>query len=349
MLSKKWPIDFSKPNLFLAPMEGVVDSVTRRMISAMGATDLCVTEFVRVVDHLLPERVFLQYCPELTNNSRTPDGTPVIIQLLGSQPTPMAENAHRAVEMGTFGIDLNFGCPAKTVNNSDGGAALLKTPDRIFHVIEAVRKAVPRTHTVSAKIRLGFEHPNHALDIAQAAEAAGADWLVVHARTKMDGYKPPAYWEHVAPLVDSLKIPVIANGEVWTVEDYQRCRAISGSRHVMLGRGWIANPGLGVEIKTNSTKRPWSHWQNYFLEFFRLSTENRHERFAIQRTKQVARMMSQSYGEAAALLQKIKTFESAELVKDALHHNFLVSEESTPPAKLIVAKKFNTPERSLYG
>lgn len=317
-----WPIDFSKPKLFLAPMEGVVDAVNRRLISSLGATDLCVTEFVRVVDHLLPAKVFLQYCPELRSNSRTPSGTPVVVQLLGSQPQPMAENAQRAVELGSLGIDLNFGCPAKTVNNSDGGAALLKTPDRLVRVVEAVRKAVPASHPVSVKIRLGFDHPYHSLEIAQAIEAAGASWLVVHARTKIDGYKPPAYWDYIAPLNAHLKIPVIANGEVWSVEDYQRCRSVSGSQHVMLGRGWVANPGLGSEIKSNAKKLTWPQWQNYFLEFFRLSKEYRHERYAVQRTKQMARMMSQTYCEAGELLQKIKTLETAEPILEILCNNF---------------------------
>ncbi len=322
MLSKNWPIDFSTPKLFLAPMEGVVDAVNRQLITSLGATDLCTTEFVRVVDHLLPERVFLQYCPELLTGSRTIYGTPVVVQLLGSQPQPMAENAQRAIEMGSFGIDLNFGCPAKTVNNSDGGAALLKTPDRLFRIVEAVRKAVPKTHTVSVKIRLGYDHPHNSLQIAQAAEAAGANWLVVHARTKMDGYKPPAYWEYIAPINQALKIPVIANGEVWTASDYHRCRSVSGSQHVMLGRGWVANPGLGAEIKTNERKRTWNEWQNYFLEFFDLSKNYRHERYAVQRTKQLARIMSQSYGEAAELLQRIKTLEDGVMLREMLCNNF---------------------------
>jgi tRNA-dihydrouridine synthase C len=341
-----WPIDFTTPKLFLAPMEGVVDAVNRRLISSLGATDLCVTEFVRVVDHLLPERVFLQYCPELLTNSRTLYNTPVVLQLLGSQPQPMAENAHRAVEMGALGIDLNFGCPAKTVNNSDGGASLLRTPDRLVRVVEAVRKAVPPTHPVSVKIRLGYDHPNHSLEIAKAIEAAGASWLVVHARTKMDGYKPPAYWDYIAPLNSSLQIPVIANGEVWTVSDYHRCRAASGSQHVMLGRGWVANPGLGSEIKTNAKKLVWHQWQNYFLEFFKLSQEYRHERYAVQRTKQLARIMSQSYREANVLLQKIKTFETGEPVLETLCNDF--NAETDELTELIIAKKLNPSERTAH-
>ncbi len=341
MSSKKWPVDFSKPLLLLAPMEGVVDAVNRQLITSLGAADLCVTEFVRVVSTLLPPRIFHQYCPELQNGSRTPSGTPVLVQLLGSDPSAMADNAARAIELGAAGIDLNFGCPAKTVNRNDGGAALLKTPDRVFQVIEAVRSAVDKDFSVSAKIRLGFEHKNQALELAQATESAGASWLVVHARTKMDAYKPPAYWEHLPPLRESLKIPVIANGEVWTSEDYQRCRLISKCDHVMLGRGWIANPGLGLEIKYGKTKVPWNQWQSYFLQFVDLSVQLRTENYAVQRTKQLARMMSQSYGEAAVLLQKIKLLQNLEPLIEALTHQFCEMNDNVPPAQLIVAKKFS--------
>ncbi|MBY0385467.1 tRNA-dihydrouridine synthase family protein, partial [bacterium] len=188
-------------------------------------------------------------------------------------------------------------------------------------------------------------------DIAQAAQDAGASWLTVHARTKVDGYKPPAYWEHVAPLRQRLKIPVIANGEVWTHEDYLRCQKISNCEHVMIGRGWIANPGIGLEIKDNMTKAPWIRWQNYFLDFFKLSTELRHEQYAIQRTKQLSKMMSQSYGEAHLLLQKIKTFQTAEPILEILRYKFNDSDvdKEIPAPKLIIASKFHKPSQEPYA
>src|SRR5207244_3542550 len=106
-------------------MEGVLDWVLRELLSDVGGVDRMVTEFVRVTDRLLPDHVFHKYCPELNQGGRTRSGIPVFIQLLGGQAGPLAENARRAVELGAPGIDLNFGCPAKTVNRHDGGAALL--------------------------------------------------------------------------------------------------------------------------------------------------------------------------------------------------------------------------------
>ena len=143
--------------LVLAPMEGVIDSVMRDLLTTIGGYDRCVTEFVRVSQTILPSRVFHRLCPELLTGGRTPAGTPVFLQLLGNNPDLMARNAQVAEALGAPGIDLNFGCPAKTVNKSQGGAVLLKTPDLLGAVCAEVRAAVAPEIPVTAKIRLGFE------------------------------------------------------------------------------------------------------------------------------------------------------------------------------------------------
>ncbi|MFN9068874.1 MAG: tRNA-dihydrouridine synthase, partial [Bdellovibrionales bacterium] len=143
--------------LKLAPMEGVMDWVFRDLITQIGGVDQVTTEFIRVTKNLHPNKVFFRYAPELHMGSQTRAGTPLFIQLLGGEPEPMAANAHRAAELGAKGIDLNFGCPAKTVNRHDGGASLLRYPDRLHKIAKAVRSAVPQHIPVTAKMRLGFE------------------------------------------------------------------------------------------------------------------------------------------------------------------------------------------------
>ena len=118
--------------IILAPMQGVLDPFVRALLTSVNQYDLCISEFVRVVDQLLPDKVFYRLCPELYNQGRTPSGTPVRVQLLGQHPAWLAENALRAIALGSPGIDLNCGCPSKTVNGSDGGAALLKQPELIY-------------------------------------------------------------------------------------------------------------------------------------------------------------------------------------------------------------------------
>src|SRR5687768_16120481 len=148
----------SVPSVQLAPMEGVLDFVLRDLLSEIGGFDRMVTEFVRVTERLLPASAYYKSCPELKTGGRTRSGTPVFVQLLGGQAGPVSENAGLAAELGAPGIDLNFGCPAKTVNRHDGGAALLKQPERVFEVTRAVRAAVPAGIPVTAKVRLGFDH-----------------------------------------------------------------------------------------------------------------------------------------------------------------------------------------------
>src|SRR5262245_15914446 len=127
------------PALILAPMEGVTDAPMRAVQGSAGAFTFAVTEFLRVTQLVPPRRIFLDHMPELTDGCRTLTGLPVQLQLLGGDATRMAESAARAHELGATAIDINFGCPAKTVNRHDGGAALLRYPKRIREIVSAIR------------------------------------------------------------------------------------------------------------------------------------------------------------------------------------------------------------------
>ena len=120
--------------LLLAPMEGLADCVLRDVLTRVGGYDLAVTEFVRVSGNLLPAKAFRSICTELANAGRTPAGTPVLVQLLGSDPACMAENAAQLAELAPAGIDINFGCPAPTVNRHGGGAVLLDDPELVGRI-----------------------------------------------------------------------------------------------------------------------------------------------------------------------------------------------------------------------
>jgi tRNA-dihydrouridine synthase C len=235
--------------LLLAPMEGLADPLLRDLLTRVGGYDGAVTEFVRVSGSLLPLRTFRRIGPELANGSRTSSGTPMAVQLLGSDPACLAENAARLATLRPAGIDLNFGCPAPTVNRHGGGAMLLADPELLCRIASAVRRAVPAEIPFTAKMRLGVDDTEKTLDCARALEAGGIVNLVVHARTKAERYQPPAHWEWVARIREAVRLPVTANGEVWTVDDHARCRAVSGSADVMLGRGAVADPFLARHIR----------------------------------------------------------------------------------------------------
>jgi len=241
--------------ILLAPMEGLLDHSLRDVLTRVGGIDRCVSEFIRITDQLLPERVFIRLMPELLTGSRTAAGVPVRAQLLGSDPACLAENAARLAELGAEGIDLNFGCPAKTVNRHRGGAVLLDEPELVGRIVAAVRRAVPPHLPVSAKMRLGHRDDEGRLDAARAIADGGASELVVHARTKLQGYKPPAYWDRIAAIREAVAFPVIANGEIWTLADARRARAESGCQGLMLGRGAVADPGLAWAIRADDAAR----------------------------------------------------------------------------------------------
>lgn len=241
-------INRGTPALVLAPMDGVTDALMRRLLTRRMPFSYCVTEFIRVSALVPPDKTFLLDVPELRCGSKTESGADVQVQLLGGDPDRLAESATRAVRLGATGIDLNFGCPAPTVNKHDGGATLLKFPERVERIVAAVRSAVPGRLPVSAKLRLGWDDPRAIHRNAERAARGGASWITIHGRTKMQGYTPPAYWEPIGEVRRNLDIPVVANGELWSVDDLRRCQDQSGCVHFMVGRGALAEPGLVTEL-----------------------------------------------------------------------------------------------------
>ena len=311
--------------LMLAPMEGVVDHTMRELLSDLGGLDRCVTEFLRVSERLLPARVFHRICPELSQGGCTPSGTPVYLQLLGGDASVVAENAARGAELGAPGIDLNFGCPAKTVNRSDGGSILLREPHRVSAIVAATRQAVPSNIPVTVKIRLGYEDQSQFLDVVDGIVAAGASELVIHARTKVHGYRSPAYWEEIAKARERVPFPVIANGEIWSIADARRCREISGCKDLMMGRGALCRPDLPRLVKADSaseTVKPlaWPAVLPLVRRFFDITTDNYDPRYAGNPPKQWLVYLKTYYPQAAVLFEQIKRLREPDQLYTALEN-----------------------------
>lgn len=305
--------------IVLAPMEGLADVHLRRLITAQGGYDWAVSEFVRVVDRLYPDRVLYSNCPELANGGRTASGTPLRVQLLGSDPQAMAENAARVVELGSYGVDINFGCPSKTVNRRAGGAVMLKEPESLYKVVSAIRAAVPKSAVVSAKMRLGFENTSLMLDNAAAIESAGAGELTVHARTKMQGYAPPAHWEELGRIKQHIKIPLIANGDICSVEDYKRCIAVAGTVDVMLGRGAVRRPFLANQIKANQTvESQWGYIRPLLTHFWQEISSTMSPRDRVGRIKQWVNYLRFAHPEAEELWHIIRLESSVENIDELM-------------------------------
>lgn len=304
--------------IILAPMEGVVDYEMRDVLTRVGGFDRCVTEFVRVTDQLLPAKVFLRFAPELARGGVTPSGVPVYLQLLGGNPRYMGLNAARAQRLSPPGIDINFGCPSKTVNKSDGGSVLLREPGRVGDIVASVRQAVDPAIPVTAKIRLGFSNPDFLSEVVERIVDAGANEVCIHARTREDGYKPPAYWSVVKAVAARTPVPVIINGEIWSVADALKAREESGCTDIMLGRGALTYPDLALQVKAGDQQTPtaalsWAEVLEMMLVYLHRS-ENAHPRFVSNRSKQWLVFLQRRYPGAADLFQRIKRLKEADQV-----------------------------------
>ncbi len=226
-------------NLWMSPLCGVTDIPFRALVHEQGA-GLVHTQMVS--------------CAALVrggdNNRRTksimqlsPDEGPVGIQLFGCDPAEMAESARKAQAEGAHVVSLNFGCPVPKVVKHNGGSALLKEPHTVEAVTRAVAQATPLP--VVPKIRLGWDESTvNAVEIARRCEQAGAGAIVVHGRTRAQGYGGRADWDAIAAVKRAVAIPVIGNGDLFTPADIVLQLGQSGVDGVMLGRGAMGNPWL---------------------------------------------------------------------------------------------------------
>ena len=292
--------------VILAPMQGVLDPLVRQLLTEVNDYDLCISEFVRVVDQCLPPKVFYRLCPELHQQGCTPSGTPVRVQLLGQHPQWLAENAELAIQLGSHGVDLNCGCPSKTVNGSNGGASLLKQPELIYQATKAIRQAVPPEQAVSVKVRLGWDSTDFAFDIADAVQQGGATEIAIHGRTKADGYRADRInWQKIGEIRQKLNIPVIANGEIWRWEDGQRCLEMTGCEDLMVGRGALNMPNLSRMLKHNDAPLSWSEILPILRKYATL--ENCHDSgfYHVARIKLWLQYLKYEYEEATALIEVV--------------------------------------------
>lgn len=296
------------PNVILAPMQGVLDPFVRNLLTSVNDYDLCISEFVRVVDQRLPKKTFYRLAPELYQGGLTDSGTPVRVQLLGQHPQWLAENAALAIELGSHGVDLNCGCPSKTVNGSNGGASLLKDPELIYRATKAMREAVPSDKIVSVKVRLGWDSVSQCFEIADAVEQGGANEITVHGRTKVDGYRAERInWQAIGEIQQRLFIPVIANGEIWDFESAKNCQKITACKALMMGRGALNTPNLSKVVKYNVPKMAWNEVLQLLFKYVQMENQFDTGFYHVARIKQWLRYLDKEYPQAVELFDILKT------------------------------------------
>lgn len=254
------------PYLLLAPMEGVGDRAFRRAMASIGGFDEACTEFLRVPMNAHVESLARRYQADLTHP------IPQAAQLMGSDPQLMADMAREIAKRGAPRIDLNCGCPSNTVTGKGAGSSLLKDPRHLYAVAKAMVDAVDIP--VTAKLRSGFDDTSLFKENLLAAQESGIRFMTLHPRTKVDGYGPPARWDLIAEAKQLLKIPVVGNGDILTVENAQAMLKQTGCDALMIGRGGVINPFIFHQIKAHFAGK--SHvplWES-FLEYLRTFIEN---------------------------------------------------------------------------
>src|SRR5881628_1399740 len=222
--------------VFVAPMAGITDRPFRRLARRYGAA-LAVCEMVSARPELRGSR------KTLLRLDHAGEPGPVSVQIAGADPAMLAEAARFNVERGAQIIDINMGCPAKKVCNVSAGSALLADENRVARIVEAVVSAVDVPVTV--KIRTGPDpERRNALRIARIVEAAGAQLLSIHGRTRACMFEGEAEYDTIAEVKSRVAIPVIANGDVSTPEQAERVLRLTGADGVMIGRAAQGRPWL---------------------------------------------------------------------------------------------------------
>lgn len=230
------------PTLSLAPMQDVSVLPLWRCLERRGGPDLYVTEYFRVHRDSHPEKAILRSITEM------PSSKPVIAQMIGNDPEHLVRTT-RLIQAATdcAGIDLNLGCPAPKVCGKAAGGALLRDPELIRHIAYELRPVIRGTLTL--KTRIGFESPDEFDALLELFASLPIDGLAIHGRTVREKYQSPVHPDCIARAVETLPFPVVANGNIVSVETALAMHQQTRASGLMIGRGAIRNPWIFAQVK----------------------------------------------------------------------------------------------------
>jgi nifR3 family TIM-barrel protein len=235
-----------------SPLSGVTDLVFRRLVRQYAPDSMMYTEMVNATG--------LHYIKQLPKIMEVdPQERPISIQLFDCRPAFLAEAAQMAVQEGADTVDINMGCPVNKITKNGGGSSLLRQPELAAEIVRSVVNAVDVPVTVKTRIGWSDQEIN-AIEFAQRMEDAGAQMLTLHGRTRAQGFNGAARWEWIRRVKEVLSIPVIANGDIFSVEAAVRCLELTGADGVMCSRGTMGYPFLVGEVdhflKTGELRQP---------------------------------------------------------------------------------------------
>jgi nifR3 family TIM-barrel protein len=258
---------------FLAPLAGVSDRPFRVICREMGAS-FAYTEMVSAHGLVHGTHQTESYL------DRDPDEVPFAVQLFAAEADVLARGAAAAVRAGAGIVDVNMACPVKKVCGTGAGAALGREPARVAAAVRAIRAEV--SVPVTIKIRAGWDDAElNCVDVARAAEEAGASAVSLHGRTRAQMYSGRARWELIRAVKEAVSIPVLGSGDVWTADDALRMRAETGCDAVLVARGACGNPWIFRELRAAELGRPRppppsrDEWVSVMLRHVELQIEHR--------------------------------------------------------------------------
>lgn len=227
----------------LAPMQGVTNRVLRRLVIELARPDVVYTEFVRVRPGA---KKGIKEVDRREMSTRQSD-VPLVVQLIGRSREALMAAAVTAGELGTEHININLGCPFGRMSSNSAGGALLKEPADLATILDGLRRVV--SGSLSVKLRSGYDDPHQVFSLLPLLEDCGIDFLVLHPRTVRQRYEGKADHTVTASLVEKCRLPVIANGDIFSVADFEWISGLTCAAGFMLGRGAIADPWLFERIR----------------------------------------------------------------------------------------------------
>ncbi|HKK94949.1 MAG TPA: tRNA dihydrouridine synthase DusB [Anaerovoracaceae bacterium] len=308
-------IAFENP-FFLAPLAGVTDKAMRSISKDLGASMLY-TEMISAKG--------LYYGDLKSRNmiSLSEDQRPIGVQIFGSDPKIMAEAAKIVLEYKPDLIDVNMGCPVPKVTKNGEGAALLRDVDKIYEIIDTLVKVsnVP----ITAKIRIGYDASNiNATSVAKAIEEGGAAAVAVHGRTKEQYYSGYANWDIIKEVKNSVKIPVIGNGDVFSKEDGINMLNETGCDFIMVARGALGNPWIFRELimaydgNINIPIPTIEERKEIMLKHLDLTAKYKGETVAVREMRKHVAWYTKGLPNSSAFRNQINQIESVDYLKEAI-------------------------------